>query len=150
MVLEVLAEHARQLLTETMLTDRWLCLVARLQRWRTVGEGTKYLKIVGMEGAFVGDDRTHDHQVQNKILNIGVQSIKEAGYNAQGVALTGDPAIEIANYAMQQHCDLIIVAHKHTTIWAARWWGSFKSKALIEIAHCSILIVILNESVTDS
>jgi nucleotide-binding universal stress UspA family protein len=105
---------------------------------------------MGMEGAFVGDDRAHDHQVQNKILNSGVQSLKEAGYNAQGVALTGDPAIEIANYAKQLHCDLIIVAHKHTANWAARWWGSFKSKALIEIAHCSVLIVILNESVTDS
>ncbi|MFM8665544.1 MAG: hypothetical protein ACKOE3_05180 [Betaproteobacteria bacterium] len=40
-------EPARALLTETMLTDRWVCSVARLQRWRTVGEGPPYLKIVG-------------------------------------------------------------------------------------------------------
>ena len=26
---------------------RWVCSVARLQRWRTVGEGPQYLKIVG-------------------------------------------------------------------------------------------------------
>lgn len=38
---------ARELLTEKMLTDRWVCSVARLQRWRTVGEGPPYLKIVG-------------------------------------------------------------------------------------------------------
>jgi hypothetical protein len=44
---EVPAEPARQLLTETMLADRWVCSVARLQRWRTVGEGPQYLKIVG-------------------------------------------------------------------------------------------------------
>ncbi len=44
---EVPAEPNRQLLTETMLTDRWVCSVARLQRWRTVGEGPHYLKIVG-------------------------------------------------------------------------------------------------------
>lgn len=44
---EVPAEPARQLLTETMLADRWVCSVARLQRWRTVGEGPHYLKIVG-------------------------------------------------------------------------------------------------------
>ena len=62
---------------------------------------------MGMEGAFVGDDRAHDHQVQNKILNSAVQSLKEAGYNAQGVALTGDPAIEIANYAMQHIVDRV-------------------------------------------
>ncbi len=30
-----------------MLADRWVCSVARLQRWRTVGEGPPYLKIVG-------------------------------------------------------------------------------------------------------
>ncbi len=44
---EVPAEPARQLLTEKMLADRWVCSVARLQRWRTVGEGPPYLKIVG-------------------------------------------------------------------------------------------------------
>jgi hypothetical protein len=41
------AEPTRQLLTEIMLADRWVCSVARLQRWRTVGEGPQYLKIVG-------------------------------------------------------------------------------------------------------
>ena len=41
------AEPARELLTEKMLADRWVCSVARLQRWRTVGEGPPYLKIVG-------------------------------------------------------------------------------------------------------
>ncbi len=47
LVPDVPAEHARQLLTETMLADRWVCSVARLQRWRTVGESPQYLKIVG-------------------------------------------------------------------------------------------------------
>lgn len=41
------AESSRELLTEKMLADRWACSVARLQRWRTVGEGPPYLKIVG-------------------------------------------------------------------------------------------------------
>jgi hypothetical protein len=41
------AEPSRELLTEKMLADRWVCSVARLQRWRTVGEGPPYLKIVG-------------------------------------------------------------------------------------------------------
>ncbi len=44
---EVQAEPSRELLTEKMLADRWACSVARLQRWRTVGEGPPYLKIVG-------------------------------------------------------------------------------------------------------
>jgi hypothetical protein len=44
---EVANEPRRELLTEKMLADRWVCSVARLQRWRTVGEGPPYLKIVG-------------------------------------------------------------------------------------------------------
>ena len=44
---DVSTEPRRELLTETMLADRWVCSVARLQRWRTVGEGPPYLNIVG-------------------------------------------------------------------------------------------------------
>jgi hypothetical protein len=44
---EVPTEPRRELLTEKMLADRWACSIARLQRWRTVGEGPPYLKIVG-------------------------------------------------------------------------------------------------------
>jgi len=44
---EVAAEPRRELLTEKMLADRWACSVARLQRWRTVGQGPPYFKIVG-------------------------------------------------------------------------------------------------------
>jgi hypothetical protein len=47
LVPEVPAEPARELLTEKMLAEHWVCSVARLQRWRTVGEGPPYLKIVG-------------------------------------------------------------------------------------------------------
>ena len=47
LVPELPAEYARQLLTEIMLADRWVCSVARLQRWSTVGKGPPYLKIVG-------------------------------------------------------------------------------------------------------
>ncbi|MEY3513819.1 MAG: hypothetical protein RL420_842 [Pseudomonadota bacterium] len=37
----------QHLAPEVPLADRWVCSVARLQRWRTVGEGPQYLKIVG-------------------------------------------------------------------------------------------------------
>ena len=47
LVPEVPVEPARQLLTEKMLADRWVCSVALLQRWRTIDEGPQYLKIVG-------------------------------------------------------------------------------------------------------
>lgn len=44
---EATADLTRQLLTEKMLADRWVCSVARLQRWRTIDEGPPYVKIVG-------------------------------------------------------------------------------------------------------
>ena len=47
LVPEAPTEPARQLLTEIMRADRWVCSVARLQRWRTVGDGPQYLKFVG-------------------------------------------------------------------------------------------------------
>jgi hypothetical protein len=47
LVQEVPSEPARQLLTDKMLADRWMCSVACLQRWRTVGAGPQYPKIVG-------------------------------------------------------------------------------------------------------
>lgn len=110
-----------------------------------------YYASVGMEGVFVDDGRAlHDEQVQLAILNTGVRSLLAAGYDAKGVCLTGDPAEEIASYAQRNKSDLIIVGHKHKSHWAARWWGTFKSKALIEIAHCSVLIVILKDSSADS
>lgn len=41
------AQPRRDLLTEQMLAERWVCSVSRLQRWRSKGEGPPYLKIVG-------------------------------------------------------------------------------------------------------
>ena len=47
LVPEVPVEPTHQLVTEKMLADHWVCSVVRLQRWRTVGEGPQYFKIVG-------------------------------------------------------------------------------------------------------
>jgi hypothetical protein len=44
---EVPAEPSQELLTEKMLAVRWVCSVARLQRWSIVGEEPPYLKMVG-------------------------------------------------------------------------------------------------------
>ena len=40
-------ELSRDLLTEDMLAERWLCSTSRLQRWRVEGVGISYLKIGG-------------------------------------------------------------------------------------------------------
>jgi hypothetical protein len=57
---EVPTEPRRELLTEKMLADRWVRSVARLQRWRTVGQGPQYLKIVGKVLYRVKDIEAHE------------------------------------------------------------------------------------------
>ena len=105
-----------------------------------------YYASMGMDGSFVTQEKIdQDEHVQLKILNAGVTKLESAGYQVKGVCLKGDAAVEIANYAKQNQSDLIVVGHKHQSNWAARWWGSSKSKALIEIAHCSVLIVIFKD-----
>jgi len=49
---------------------------------------------------------------------------------------------EIAHCARRIEADLIVVGHKHLDGWAARWWQGSISKALIEQAPCSVLVVI--------
>jgi len=60
LVPEIPAEPARELLTEKMLAERWMCSVARLQRWRTVGEDPPYLKIVGKVLYRLNDIETYE------------------------------------------------------------------------------------------
>jgi nucleotide-binding universal stress UspA family protein len=56
--------------------------------------------------------------------------------------LVGDAVDEIARHAAKIPADLIVVGHKHLGSWAARWWRGSVSKALIEHAPCSVLVVI--------
>jgi nucleotide-binding universal stress UspA family protein len=49
---------------------------------------------------------------------------------------------EIVRHARVIEADLIVVGHKHLDGWAARWWRGSVSKALIELASCSVLVVI--------
>ncbi len=61
---------------------------------------------------------------------------------ARGELLVGDSVREITQYARRIDADLIVVGHKHLEGWAARWWRGAMSPALIEHAHCSVLVVI--------
>ena len=55
---------------------------------------------------------------------------------------SGDAVEEISRFAKKVEANLIIVGHKHLASWAARWWRGSVSKALIEHAPCSVLVVI--------
>jgi len=76
------------------------------------------------------------------ILDAGLRTLHDTGLTAQGEVVIGDAVTEITRCASSIQADLIVVGHKHQSGWAARWWSSSVSKALIEHAPCSVLVVI--------
>ncbi|GAB3486841.1 universal stress protein [Curvibacter fontanus] len=98
---------------------------------------------MGPEGGVYDD--TLEESERNRyqaILDTGVRKLKEAGLSARGEVVTGDPVRELARAATRIGADLMVLGHKHLDGWAARWWRGSVSKALIEHAPCSVLVVI--------
>ena len=75
-------------------------------------------------------------------LDTGLRRLADAGLTARGEVVSGDAVSEITRCARRIEADLIVVGHKHLDGWAARWWRGSVSKALIEQAPCSVLVVI--------
>ena len=98
---------------------------------------------VGAEGGVY--DAGYEKQERaryDSVLHEGVKRLADAGHDAQGEVLVGDPVIEVARYAKEIGADLIVVGHRHLDSWAQRWWRGSVSKALIEHAPCNVLVVI--------
>ena len=97
------------------------------------------LAALGPESGVYAEALQEDYQ---SILDTGVRKLADAGLIARGEVVTGDAVNEIARCARRIEADLIVVGHKHLNGWAARWWRGSVSKALIEQAPCSVLVVI--------
>ena len=95
------------------------------------------------EGTFIdsGQEEEARRQYQD-VLDEGLRRLAVAGYTATGEVVVGESVREITRYARKIEADLIVVGHKHLEGWAARWWRGSTSRALIEHAHCSVLVVI--------
>jgi len=76
------------------------------------------------------------------VLDEGAGRLRAAGHQASGTLLVGDTVEEITQHAKTISADLIVVGHRHLDSWAARWWKSSLSKALIAHAPCSVLVAI--------
>ena len=102
-----------------------------------------HIDFIGAEGGFY-DPKLTEREKQNyqAILERGLRDLSLAGHVATGEVLVGDTVSEITNYARKIQADLIVVGHKHLEGWAARWWRGSSSSALIEHAHCSVLVAI--------
>jgi nucleotide-binding universal stress UspA family protein len=78
------------------------------------------------------------------VLDEGLSRLQASGHKASATLLIGDTVDEITEHAKKIGADLIVVGHKHLEGWAARWWKSSISKALIAQAPCSVLVVIIH------
>lgn len=101
------------------------------------------LVALGPEGG-VYDESLQDGEKNRyqTILDTGIRKLADAGLTARGEVVTGDAVSEIAHCARRIEADLIVVGHRHLDGWAARWWRGSVSRALIEHAPCSVLVVI--------
>lgn len=99
--------------------------------------------LIGGEG-YVYDPRIEEEERREyrNILDEGLRRLAETGRRGSGEVLVGDAVDEISRYAAKIDADLIVVGHKHLGSWTARWWRGSVSKALIEHAPCSVLVVI--------
>ena len=99
--------------------------------------------LVAMEGGVYDSSMmTREKQAMQAVLDEGLARLRAAGHQATGTLLTGDTVDEITDYAKKIDADLIVVGHRHLDGWAARWWKSSVSKALISSAPCSVLVAI--------
>ena len=75
-------------------------------------------------------------------LDSGMALLRDHGFEVSGEVLFGDPVEQIADTAERIGAQLIVVGHHRNRGWLERWWNSPISAALIERAHCSVLVSI--------
>jgi len=96
-----------------------------------------------LEGGLYNDTLQQGEEARYQaILDAGLRTLHDAGLAARGEVVVGDAVTEITRCADSIQADLIVVGHRHRSGWAARWWSGSVSKALIEHAPCSVLVVI--------
>jgi nucleotide-binding universal stress UspA family protein len=82
-----------------------------------------------------------DFERKKSILNQGVRKLTTLGFNVTGDVLIGNVALEIANYSLKYRADLIVLGHQQHKDSLQRWDNN-NFKTILELTHCSILIVI--------
>ncbi len=76
------------------------------------------------------------------ILDEGIRTLRERGFNASGQLAVGEPVEEICRLAKSLGADLVVVGHNQKHSFAARWWKGSVGKTLLDYAPCSILIAL--------
>src|SRR3989440_13077967 len=76
------------------------------------------------------------------ILDEGIRTLRDRGFNATGQLAVGEPVEEICRLAKGLSVDLVVVGHNQNTSFAARWWKGSVGASPLEYSPCSILIAL--------
>lgn len=76
------------------------------------------------------------------VLDEGIASLKQKGFNAAGHLAVGEPVEEICRQAKELAVDLIVVGHNQNTSFAARWWKGSVGASILDYAPCSLLVAL--------
>jgi len=76
------------------------------------------------------------------VLDEGIRTLRERGFNATGHLAVGEPVEEICRLAKALGIQLIVVGHNQTSSFAARWWKGSVGATLLDYAPCSLLIAL--------
>jgi len=76
------------------------------------------------------------------VLDEGIRSLHDRGFNATGHLAVGEPVEEICRLAKSIGVNLIVLGHNQNTSFAARWWKGSVGASLLDYAPCSILIAL--------
>ena len=102
------------------------------------------LVALGPESAYYSEEQIRQEEEKyRQVLQAGLAQLALNGVQAQGELRKGDPVDQIIQYTEETGADLIVLGHKHRNHWLERWWRGSISKALIELAPCSVLVVII-------
>ena len=74
------------------------------------------------------------------VLDEGIRTLRERGFNATGHLAVGEPVEEICRLAKAIGVDLVMLGHNQNTSFAARWWKGSVGASLLDYAPCSILV----------
>ena len=76
------------------------------------------------------------------VLDEGIRTLRERGFNANGHIAVGEPVEEICRLAKSLSVNLIVLGHNQSTSFAARWWKGSVGASLLDYAPCSLLIAL--------
>ena len=92
---------------------------------------------------FVPEELLEEEKKRTQVvLDDGIRSLTEKGFQATGHLAVGEPVEEICRLAKELGVDLIVLGHNQNTSFAARWWKGSVGASLLDYSPCSLLIAL--------